>query len=170
MKRGRSTAPFLGALVALVVLGGLPVPGAEVAAAAELKLQTVPARDAMTVLRAVAGVRHLEIVDEHALATTDGAEAVAVATAVIEAIEHPSAVTAEIPTRALGDGSALASVLLDRASPSEVLTALRKLRIAHIAVLSQPAVVTLRDTPEKLMLALDAVRELESVRGRQRDA
>lgn len=149
--------------LALVALGAVPAPGAEVVTAAELKLQTVPARDAVTVLRALAGVRDLEIVDEHTLASTDGADVVAVATAVLESIEHPSSVGVEIPTRKLGDGSALASVRLERAAPSEVLSALRKLRIAHLAVLSQPAVVALRDTPEKMQLALDAVREMESV-------
>ncbi len=148
--------------LALIASGGTPVWGAEAPAATVLRVETLSTHDAATALRSLAGVRKLEIVDDHTLRTTDGADTVAIAKAVLEVIEHPAVGAAENSTRPLSDGSVLAAVRLNHASPSDVMLALRKLGTARIAVLSGPATVAFRDTPAKAEAALNAIREMES--------
>jgi hypothetical protein len=164
LRRGpRKASPFVLALL----LGCASVILVEAATAAEhaaweLRLQTLSAREAVPVLRSLAGLGDLEIVDERTLRTGAAAEAVAVAKAVIAALENPGDAAVVLRGEALPDGSALASVRLRRASTTEVMTALRRLRVTNLAASSRSATVAIRDTPGQVEAALQAIRALEA--------
>ena len=128
-----------------------------------MNLERLKAKDGAIMLRAIAGVRRLDIVDEQTIRITDSAEAVQLARTVLAMAELPNVVAEEIPTRSVSDGSVIASVQLQRTSPPEVLRALRQeAGIRRIATNIEPSTVIVRDEPDKVVAALDLIRQMEA--------
>lgn len=155
--------------VAILTLCGLTSTSAlatDSTVTADLVLEQLQPADAVTTVRALAGVRGAEVLDERSIRVTGDADRVAVAKLVIDVAEHPSVVAGEIPTRTLADGSVLASVRLEHASVRDVMMALRKeVGIRQIAINSELSTVVVRDTAAQVESALEVIRQMEASEG-----
>ena len=128
--------------------------------AVTFSLNNAASRDAATVLRTIAGVRNLEIADDHTITVRDTREQLELAAAVIEMLDTTED-TADATPLTAGDGSVIAVVVLDRASSAEVMVALREeLQIARCATAGEKKVF-LRDTDSQIQAALKVIERLE---------
>ena len=152
--------------VAALVLSGIALTAGfatEAPETATISLERLKANEAATILRTIAGVRGLEVVDEHTVRITDAAETVEIARTVVAMAEQPDEVAEEIPTRSVSDGSAIASVRLRRASPREALVALRReVGIRQVSTNTDLSGIIVRDAPDKVAAALDLIRQMEA--------
>lgn len=150
--------------VALVIAStactaGLAYPANETQALTfSLKHATSP--DAATVLRTIAGVKNLQVADDHTLTVRDTPEKLELAAAVVKMLDANDDTAGTAPLSA-GDGSVIAAVALNRASSQEVMAALREeLQIARIATVGERRVF-LRDTDSQIQAALKVIERLE---------
>lgn len=128
--------------------------------AATFRLDRVTSPDAATALRTIAGVKNLQIPDDHTVTVRDTPETIELATAIVKMLD---AADEEVDTTPLPakDGSVIAAVVLDRASSGEVMVALRKeLRIARFATVGEKRIL-LRDTDSQVQEALKVIARLE---------
>jgi hypothetical protein len=102
----------------------------------------------------------LEIVSEHTIRVTDTTETLGTAKQLIDALDA----TSEPPTMfaVLSDDSRIAVIRLEHAQAVDVMKALRSvLHISKVAVQQDPALVVVRDAPEKVLSARALVEVLE---------
>lgn len=147
-----------------LVDGGTGLAGETAASAAtealrveEIGLQRIDAKDAVTILRAIAGLREIEVVDARTVRIQSPPEKLLVARKVLELAEGARGSDLEVARYEVGDGTHVAAVALRHASGNEVMGALRTLGIARIAVLDEPPTVVVRDSAEQVQAALQAI-------------
>ncbi len=134
---------------------------AEGASGEEIKLQRIEAKDALTMVRTLAGTGRVQIADAHALRIQDTPEKILLARKIIELVEGPGCAAEAGARYEVGDGTIVACRALRHTSGNEVMAALRTLAIRRIGVVRAPPTVLVRDRPDKLEAALAKIRELD---------
>lgn len=162
MSAGRIVVSSLVAVALLAVPAAADEPTAT--ETAEIALHQLEAPGALTLLRTIADTRGLKLVDERTVRVTDSPEVVALAKAVVDLAENPSDLAGEVTTLAAPDGSAIAAVRVQHAALADVGTALRvEVKIRKMAFDEALSTIVVRDTPEQVQAALDAIRRLDQV-------
>jgi hypothetical protein len=151
-------------LVLLLACGawlGVAVHAAEEEAGQEatFELTGIEAKDAATLVRTIAGIRELRLPDEKTLVIQGTADDRALVTSLLDMAAAPGgAASAErLPA---SDGSVVVAVLLERAAPADVMTALRQLRVARVVAMEDGRMF-LRDTEGQIEAALALVGKLD---------
>ena len=150
---------------AVLVLGGVaasPCLASDEPVTVKVTLEQLKGPDAATILRSIAGVRGVDVVDDRTVQVTDEADTVELAKVVIGLAEHPSAVD-EVQMHSVSDGTSVVSVHLDKTPVHEVMAALRqKVAIKRVAGNDGMSSIILRDTPEQVEASLALIREMEA--------
>lgn len=134
---------------------------AEAAAGEEIKLQRIEAKDALTMVRTLAGTGRVQIADAYALRIQDTPEKVLLARKIVALVEGTECATDAGARYEVGDGTTVACRALRHTSGNEVMAALRTLAIRRIGLVRAPPLVLVRDRAEKLDAALAKIRELD---------
>ena len=93
--------------------------------AVTFSLNNATSREAATVLRTIAGVKNLEIDDDHTITVRDTQEKLELAAAVVKMLDATED-TADATPLTTSDGSVIVAVFLNRATSGEVIVALQK--------------------------------------------
>lgn len=149
----------LGLMLALPTSGGAAEP--ENAATAQFSLNHASASDAVVFVRAIAGVRQVDVLSDHELRIRDTPDRLEVAKQVVTLLDSPadsSLSTFTVPN----DQSVVAGFRLERTDPRDVMVALRTvLRIANVAAQQETRLVIVRDSLEQTDSARALVEILE---------
>ncbi|MEM1206616.1 MAG: hypothetical protein AAGN66_25500 [Acidobacteriota bacterium] len=144
-------------LLLAVAVAGTAVAEAAPSASSEfgtllMDLEHVDSGDAMTVVRAIVGAKAVEAVGERGLKVTESSENLATARTVLELIDvEPGQEPAEETAHIESDQTVIARSILRSPIHREVMTALREqIRPQHVAIVQDPPLVILRDSPEKV--------------------
>lgn len=139
------------------VAPGTAAPAAEVLQTEEIRLRRIDAEDARTIVRAMAGIREVEIVDGQTIRLRSSAERVLLARKVLELAEASEGGEPEVAKYEVGDGTHVAAVALQHAAGHELMVSLRTLGIRRIAVVESPPTVLVRDSAEQVQAALQLI-------------
>ncbi len=142
-------------------LGSTATAKAEEARSEEIKLQRIEAKNALTMVRTLAGTTRVQIADEHTLRIQDSSEKVLLARKIIEMLDGAGCAADAGARFEVGDGTIVACKALRHTSGNEVMAALRTLAIRRIAVVREPPTVLVRDNAEQVEAALALIRELD---------
>ena len=151
---GASRTAILAILLSTSALGA-----DEPAATATFTLQRIGSKSAATLLRTIVGTRELLLPDDHTLKTTDHRARLELAGELLAAIDTAEIVASQSFTT--GDETVIAVVPLRVISPAAAMQAMRKLEIHKIATLAEPPTIVVRDTPEQVTLAVDALAAVD---------
>lgn len=148
----------------LTLLGVLLVSSAratpEEARSEQIQLQSVEARNVLTMVRTIAGTTRVQIADERTLRIESTPETVRLARKVIELTEGAKAAAGGVKYE-VGDGTVVACIALRHASGNAVMAALRTLPLRRIAVVREPPTALVRASAEKVEAALAKIREVD---------
>ena len=158
------TVTFLSALsVSFAVFGGSSMEGVAGLQARVFVLQHANAKDAVPLLRTIAAVEQLELLEGRRVRVTGSPEDLAVAAVVVRlfdvAPDRQSAIESySVPS----EGSVITRFPLQYAPAPDVSLALRtELTIQSVAVSVAPALVIIRDSREKTSAAEELIRSME---------
>lgn len=128
-----------------------------------VELKNVNSREAVTVIRAIVGIETIETVDERNIKVTDSSEHLATVKAVVELVDvKPGQEPAVETIRVESDQTEIARSMLQSPIYREVMTALREqIQAKHIAVVQDPPLVILRDSPEKVQAAKRLIKSMQ---------
>ena len=143
-------------LVLTTLVSTLPAVAEEQAETRKFVLTHLQSRDVATAVRTIVGIKHFAIKDEHSLEVTDTRERVQLTAELLAAIDV--AEIAPIPGLSTEDDSVVAIIPLRETSAEDVTATMLELKIRRSATVANPAVaVVLRDTPEQVALAREAL-------------
>ena len=136
---------------------GAAAPAAEVLQTEEIRLQRIDAKGAVTIVRAMAGIRDVEIVDGQTIRIQSSPEKVLLARKVLELAEASEGGEPEVAKYEVGDGTHVAAVALQHAAGHELMVSLRTLGIRSMAFVDSPPIVLVRDSAEQVQAALQLI-------------
>lgn len=123
-------------------------------------LQHLKPRDAATVVRTIAGIRHLAAPDDETIEISGTQVALHLTAELLSALDVPEIDPSQNFTT--GDETVVAVIPLRDILPSEAMAALRELRLQRVAALVEPAVVVVRDTADQVKLAIAVLEKASS--------
>lgn len=136
---------------------GAAAPAAEVLQTEEIRLQRIDAKDAVTIVRAMAGIREIEVVDGQTIRVQSSPEKVLLARKVLELAEAGKGAEPKVARYEVGDGTHVAAVALQQAGGHELMGSLRTLGIRRMAFVESPPTVLVRDSAEQVQAALQLI-------------
>ena len=156
---------LVAALALTALVSTPPVVAEEQTEARTFVLHHIQSRGAATIVRTIVGIPHLAIKDEHTLELTDTRARLELTAELLTALDvEEIAPTKSLPT---DDDSVIAIIPLQGASSKDVTQTMLELKIRRSATVAEPPVaVVLRDTPEQVALAKEA---LDKAHGQQQD-
>lgn len=119
------------------------------------ELQHLRVQHAATVLRSIVGIRLLEVADERTIAITGEPDAALLSTELMTALDTATVVLSRQFTT--GDETAVAVIPLRDMSAREAMETLRELQLQRVTAHDGPAVVVVRDTPDRVSSAIAAL-------------
>ena len=149
---------ILASAVAATAAAAPTALAADEARGEEIKLLRLDAKGAVVLLRSIAGVKEVEIVDDKTLRVQGTPDRVHLARKILELTEATGG-TADAEGRYdVGDGTIVACAALRESSRNELMTALRELGIGKIAVVNEPPAILVRDSEAQVTAALELIR------------
>lgn len=127
----------------------------------KIQLLRLEAKGAMVLLRSIAGVKEVEIVDDKTLRVQGTPDRVLLARKIVELTEATGGTVDAEGRFDVGDGTIVACAALRESSRNELMTALRELGIRNIAVVNEPPTILVRDSEAQVTAALKLIRAKE---------
>jgi hypothetical protein len=157
MLRTLPLALFLACGACLAAAGH---PAEEASQEATFDLTAIAAKDAATLVRTIAAIRTLRIPDDNTLVVEGTADDLALVTALLQMAETPGDASGA-NRLAVSDGSVVVGLVLEHATPADVMRALRtEVKIARVTA-SESGRMFLRDTEPQIEAALALVQRME---------
>ncbi|MEM1177736.1 MAG: hypothetical protein AAGM22_05295 [Acidobacteriota bacterium] len=139
-----------------------PSPSSPGAETAQIEFQHISARDAMTALRSIVGLRSLQVVSDREIKADGSAEELALVRAVVGMVDvakgqQPVMESLEVES----DRSMIARLMLQPAKAPEAMQILRKkVSAKHVAAMQNPELIVFRDSPEKIEAGLKLLESM----------
>lgn len=162
MFRGRRRILGIAGSCLLLAVAAAADDASETKVTAELQVERIEAKSAIVALRAIAGIREIEVRDLHTLSIHDTPAKLLLARQVLELVDYSKTPIHLQRVRELDDGTTLASYALREAPAREAMRMLMgKIGIRQVAAIEDNETVLFRDTAEQVKAALDLLDEFD---------